>query len=67
MHLVKSKQYALFWFAFATNCCLEKMAQGCEIRSIPTWEKINYKLQIEKIFAIMRGLNNRGSNPKTHH
>lgn len=42
------------------------MAQGCEIGSIPTWEKINYKLQTKKIFAIMRRLNNRGLNPKTH-
>ncbi len=48
---VKSKQYTFFWFAFVTHCCLEKLAQGCEIGSIPTWEKINYKLQTCKDFC----------------
>ncbi len=63
MHLVKSKQYSFFLVFFFHS---EKMAQGCEIGNIPTWEKINYKLQTKKIFPIMRGLSNRGLNPKTH-
>jgi len=33
--------------------------------NIPTWEKVDYKLQIEEFFATVRKLNNSSLNPKT--
>ncbi len=43
------------------------MAEGCEVEgNIPTWEKVDYKLQTKEFFAIVKKLNNKGLNLKTH-
>jgi hypothetical protein len=42
------------------------MALGFKVRGyIPTWEKVDYKLQTKEFFATIRKLNNSGLNPET--
>ncbi len=59
---------SIFHFAYSNHLSnwLEKMAQICEVKGdIKTWEKLDYKLQTKELFAIVKGLSNRGLNPKT--
>jgi hypothetical protein len=56
-----------FHFAYSNHLSnrLAKMAQVCEVKGdIKTWEKLDYKLQTKEFFAIVKGLRNRGLNPK---
>jgi hypothetical protein len=41
------------------------VAQGCELKDVIEWENVNYMLQMEEFFIIIKKLNNKGLNLKT--
>ncbi len=57
--------HQFFCFLLSHIVVERKMAQGCELKDVTKWENVDYKLQVEEVFAFIRKLGNKSLNPKT--
>ncbi len=65
-YFVSSHLYSITFIQHTVFFPPKNMVLGSEVGgNIPTWEKVDYKLQIEEFFATIRKLNNSSLNPKT--